>query len=582
MAQIQKLGNDDISQLFETLNSTFKLSGCQTYYPILGKFMSVPNTSASLRNYSFDTKYWCSAITSTEDVQLTNCIKAFGFIRKINKDKSISVFHHPIIVKIAPLLDPIKLLTNEYSDLATSHLPEEQYNTLGHGLTSVNLYDKLEKTPTNWLLPNLYNTLAIDKINSHYNTSYIETFAMYLLNKLVENGKCPTFPYFYGSVNGIKSEYFHDITDEYPALSHETYFLKQKNRTFELILGENNSEISFDTESDTSNLDITTDDFDDFDDNDNDNNNNNNNNNNDNNNNNNNNNILNARRLSSRLSSSSICSEKLSDNSSGYETVDEEIIKDSSLSSTSTHSYKTDRSFNSEFEDEDVGQAYVKLPDFPVQLNVMECLDYTLDELLDDDYDMSQKEWASILFQTAFGLAVVQKHHQFCHNDLHSDNIMFKKTGEKYLYFHIQNKLYKIPTFNKITKIIDYARGTFKVNNKWYLSDVFDKNGDADGQYNWNTRKFQGNYSFDLTRLGTTIIERLVDKPDILALVKSWLITDNGGTIIDDDTDTFDIYLKISKECHNAVPLQVLNNKVFKQFQIPKKYGPKNKFIYYF
>jgi hypothetical protein len=555
MAKIQKLGNDDIKQLFETMNTTFKLSGCQTYHPILGKFMSVPNTSDALRNYSFDTKYWCSAITSTEDVQLTNCIKAFGFIRKINKNKSISVFHHPIIVKIAPLIDPIKLLTNEYSDLAKSYLPEEQYNTLGHGLTSVNLYDKLEKTPANWLLPNLYNTLAIDKINSHYNTSYIETFAMYLLNKLVENGKCPTFPYFYGSVNGIKSEYFHDITDEYPALSHETYFLKQKNRTFELILGENNSEISFDTESDTRHLDITPDDFDD-------------------------NNILNAR----RLSSSSICSEKLSDNSSDYETVDEENIKDvsSSRSSSSTHSNKTDVSFNSEFGDEDVGQAYVKLPDFPVQLNIMECLDYTLDELLDDDYDMSQKEWASILFQTAFGLAVVQKHHQFCHNDLHSDNIMFKKTGEKYLYFHIQNKLYKIPTFNKITKIIDYARGTFKVNNKWYLSDVFDKNGDADGQYNWNTRKFQGNYSFDLTRLGTTIIERLVDKPDILALVKSWLITDNGGTIIDDDTDTFDIYLKISKECHNAVPLQVLNHEVFKQFQIPKKYGPKNKFIYYF
>jgi len=555
MAKIQKLGNDDIKQLFETMNTTFKLSGCQTYHPILGKFMSVPNTSDALRNYSFDTKYWCSAITSTEDVQLTNCIKAFGFIRKINKDKSISVFHHPIIVKIAPLIDPIKLLTNEYSDLAKSYLPEEQYNTLGHGLTSVNLYDKLEKTPANWLLPNLYNTLAIDKINSHYNTSYIETFAMYLLNKLVENGKCPTFPYFYGSVNGIKSEYFHDITDEYSALSHETYFLKQKNRTFELILGENNSEISFDTESDTRDLDITPDDFDD-------------------------NNILNAR----RLSSSSICSEKLSDNSSDYETVDEENIKDvlSSRASSSTHSNKTDVSFNSEFGDEDVGQAYVKLPDFPVQLNVMECLDYTLDELLDDDYDMSQKEWASILFQTAFGLAVVQKHHQFCHNDLHSDNIMFKKTGEKYLYFHIQNKLYKIPTFNKITKIIDYARGTFKVNNKWYLSDVFDKNGDADGQYNWNTRKFQGNYSFDLTRLGTTIIERLVDKPDILALVKSWLITDNGGTIIDDDTDTFDIYLKISKECHNTVPLQVLNHEVFKQFQIPKKYGPKNKFIYYF
>lgn len=561
MAKIQKIGNDDINQLFETIHKTFKLSECQIYYPILDKFMSISNKSTSLRNFTFDTKYWCSAITSIEDIQLTNCVKAFGFIRKINKNKSISVFHHPIIVKIAPLLDPIKLITNEYSDLVTVNLPVEQNNTSGFGLTSINLYDKPDKTPSNWLLPNLYNTKVIEKINSQYNTSYIETFAMYLLNKLVENGKCPTFPYFYGSVNGIKYEYFHDITDEYSALSEETYFLKQKNRTFELILGDDISEISFDTEFDnhidtTSELDITSD-INTTKSND---------------------NILNAK----RLSISSIDSDKLSGNSSGYETVEEEHLIKCSSSTVSKHSHKSNDSFTSEHGDENVGQVYVKLPNFPVQLNIMECLDCTLDNLLDDGYDMSEQEWASILFQTTFGLAVVQKHYQFCHNDLHSDNIMFKKTGEKYLYFHIQNKLYKIPTFNKITKIIDYARGTFKVGNKWYISDVFDKNGDADGQYKWNTNKFQGNSSFDLTRLGTTIIERLVDKPDVLELVKSWLITDNGGTIIEDNTDTFDIYLKIAKECHNAVPLQVINHKIFKQFQIHKKYSPKNKFIYYF
>ena len=35
----------------------------------------------------------------------------------------------------------------------------------------------------------------------------------------------------------------------------------------------------------------------------------------------------------------------------------------------------------------------------------------------------------------------------------------------------------------KITKIIDFGRATFKVKNQIFFSDVFKKNGDAEGQY---------------------------------------------------------------------------------------------------
>ena len=50
---------------------------------------------------------------------------------------------------------------------------------------------------------------------------------------------------------------------------------------------------------------------------------------------------------------------------------------------------------------------------------------------------MSENEWFSVFFQTAFGLAIAQKYFNFVHNDLHSSNVMFKKTLLKYLYFQL-------------------------------------------------------------------------------------------------------------------------------------------------
>ena len=103
---------------------------------------------------------------------------------------------------------------------------------------------------------------------------------------------------------------------------------------------------------------------------------------------------------------------------------------------------------------------YVHIPNFPIQLNMIETLDYTLDNYIDNSIDkkITPTEWKSILFQVCFGLAVAQKHFLFVHNDLHSSNIMFKKTDKEYLYFKFRDNCFKIPTFNKISKIIDFGR----------------------------------------------------------------------------------------------------------------------------
>ena len=234
---------------------------------------------------------------------------------------------------------------------------------------------------------------------------------------------------------------------------------------------------------------------------------------------------------------------------------------------------------------------YVVIPEFPVQLNCIEKLDYTLDNLIDNSVckKISPTEWKSILFQTCFGLAIAQREFIFIHNDLHSSNIMFKTTELEFLYFQVRNKYYKIPTFNKITKIIDFGRATFKVNKKIYFSDVFKRNEDAGGQYSYpyenslRNCKIKPNKSFDLSRLATTIFHRFEDTDDsyndIRELLTIWT-TDKFGNNLMELNEDFDLYKVIAKNVRSANPFKQLFNSIWNEFQIEYDGIPSNNHIY--
>jgi len=228
---------------------------------------------------------------------------------------------------------------------------------------------------------------------------------------------------------------------------------------------------------------------------------------------------------------------------------------------------------------------YIKCENMPVSLSLMEKLDDTLDNILDDEYNMSTTEWFGIFFQVSFGLAVAQKYFNFVHNDLHSSNIMFKKTQLKYLYFQINNNYYKIPTYGKITKIIDFARGTFKFGDRWIFSDQFKEDGDAHGQYDYpidgslKNCDNRPNPSFDLVRLGTTVIQRLENVPKVREFVEQITLDDYDNSVCYDD-DTFDLYIDIARNCHNAIPLEVINRTEFEKFKINKTKIPKGQYVF--
>ncbi len=114
-------------------------------------------------------------------------------------------------------------------------------------------------------------------------------------------------------------------------------------------------------------------------------------------------------------------------------------------------------------------------------------------------------------FPNMFCLSVAYKRNKFVHNDLHCSNIMFTKTQDEYLYFNYKFKFIAFLRFGRVTKIIDFGRATFEINGNLFFSDVFRKNGDAEGQYSFPYNnslrdcKIKPNPSFDLCRLTKTM-----------------------------------------------------------------------------
>jgi serine/threonine-protein kinase haspin len=59
--------------------------------------------------------------------------------------------------------------------------------------------------------------------------------------------------------------------------------------------------------------------------------------------------------------------------------------------------------------------------------------------------------------QIIFALAYAQRNFAFTHNDLHGNNIMFKKTDKEFLYYFHAGVTYKVPTYGYLLKIIDFS-----------------------------------------------------------------------------------------------------------------------------
>jgi hypothetical protein len=257
----------------------------------------------------------------------------------------------------------------------------------------------------------------------------------------------------------------------------------------------------------------------------------------------------------------------------------------------------------------------VYLKNFPVQMSVLEKCDGTMDALMEDEIsdeatadmkDTKEQRWTAWMFQVIAGLAVAQQSYEFVHNDLHTNNIMWCGTGETHLYYHVTggqggDRYYKVPTYGRIMKIIDFGRATFRPpvvgGAPIWIPDAYAPGGDADKQYNFgqyfdqSRPKLEPNKSFDLSRLAVAMLETLwptapepIDGKRVLTrepgrvthetvsplwnLLWIWLTDKHGKNILRTPTGeerypNFDMYCAIARDVNNAVPAQQLTLPIF-------------------
>jgi hypothetical protein len=243
-----------------------------------------------------------------------------------------------------------------------------------------------------------------------------------------------------------------------------------------------------------------------------------------------------------------------------------------------------------DYEDDETLWATIK--NFPVSAIMLEKCDNTLDSLMMQEKEMTENEWRSALMQVIMTLITYQKLFGFTHNDLHTNNIMFIYTEKEYIYYHFNKKYYRVPTYNRAFKIIDFGRAIYKYKSKVICSDSFSMTGDAATQYNcepyFNDKKprLEPNFSFDLCRLGCSIFDYFIDdmssvaaickKEPLAKLIVEWVTDDQNRNILykangEERYPDFKLYKMIARSVHNHTPQAQLAKPIFADYEFPKK-----------
>lgn len=265
-------------------------------------------------------------------------------------------------------------------------------------------------------------------------------------------------------------------------------------------------------------------------------------------------------------------------------TTNDNLLDDCENSSEEYESCESDEE-DSESDDAD-HPIFVSIPRFPVNMVFLESCEATLDDyMLDDSINISKDEWSSILMQVIMSLIVYQEKFYCIHNDLHNANIMYIKTDKPYLYYKFNNKHYKVPTYGKIWKIIDFGRAIYKFKGNIIFSDSFGPDGDASSQYNCkpyldeNKKVVPPNFNFDLCRLACSLYDYLEDETTlrpIFEVVNDWLKDYKGRNILykkngEERYPEFKLYKMISRSMINNLPKNQLDRPIFSQYSTSKK-----------
>jgi len=575
-------------ELFKSLENseTLFLSNIQNYIPIYNKFFTL--NDSNYNSINLNNKWFLSNVNQgdEDDFHLLNCR-----LKNIQNNK---VKDKDVFFKMAPLLDPFKYLIGKYN------VTDEKLFTL----------PKINSTELDC------HSKFIDQNNS----AYVDGMFVFLSSNLIYTHGFTHGLDYYGSFLGIKNDFILNVFDDIDYLNGSDYFNKNKNVLFKVddyqhlfqdenqklkpITIQHNSSAksqisikSFDNEMfenifdekivNMSDLHCDLIDITNI-------------------------NMLEQKETNQHVTikSNSTCSSRSSytdneeehsdcDNCGEIENLDSNRPENENEDEDNDDEDEDeDNKDEDEDEDEDEEETInVTIPKFPVQVIGMEFCENTFDDLILTN-ELSKEEWYSALMQIIMILITYQKAFNFTHNDLHTNNVMYNETDKKYIYYCYKNKYYKVPTFGRIFKIIDFGRSIYKFNGKLFCSDSFQVGGDAATQYNTepylNDKKprLEPNYSFDLCRLACSIFDYVVEDFDELKdlskcsdpvkrLIVEWCLDDKGvnmlykGNGIDRYPD-FKLYKMIARCVHNHTPQSQLERPEFSAYSIFKGEVPKD------
>jgi hypothetical protein len=227
------------------------------------------------------------------------------------------------------------------------------------------------------------------------------------------------------------------------------------------------------------------------------------------------------------------------------------------------------------------------MDNFPIQMICLEKCEGTIDRLFEKG-ELSEKEGAAAMMQIVMTLIAYQSAFSFTHNDLHTNNIMYVSTDAEFLVYKYNKKTYRVPTYGRIFKIIDFGRSIYRFCGKIFCSDSFAPGGDAATQYNCqpymneDKPRLEPNPSFDLCRLGCSIYDFLIEdetEKEMDAFQKTvyrWCCDDNEKNILykrdgEERYPNFKLYKMIARNVHNHYPQAQLDYPFFSQFALSPK-----------
>lgn len=549
----------------------FRISGLQSYNPLYNLFFNMD--SANCQKITLNHKYIATSLETVVDGK--------------NAPRDASIF-----VKSSPLLDPLHFLRGKYD---------------------------LEK-PIMRQLPTLDSTpdTCFPKLLDPNNSAYVDGFFSYLTSMMYENHGWIHGVQYYGSFLGVQSRFKYNVADDLEFLEDSEYFSKNISKYFDL---DEDAAAIFKQKSgpgsrrnrdklkivDDDTLDLGIEDLDadnrpstegeltnvlteaqvEY--------------------------ICDERRSRASSTSSSSSSNSSISNSSNesLQCAECECVVSSPKHITTvdgksycggcrpegkededdkdTDSKEDEDSNYTDFTDDEDEKMFAYLHDFPVQLIFQEKCDGTFDELL-VQHALSPDETIAALFQILIMLATYQKTFSFTHNDLHTNNIMFVKTDQKFIHYLFEGEYYRVPTHGRIFKLIDFGRAIYQFNGRRFCSDSFAENGDANSQYNcepyFNTKKarIEPNPSFDVSRLGCSLYDFTMDSDSaaLKNIIDEWCEDDYGKNILykssgEERYPGFKLYKMIARIVNNLVPKDIMRKQAFAKYRQAK--APKEPII---